>query len=154
MRKKVPYAILCVIITFTSFVPIQASLILPKPEPVPVTKTTPNAEAIKNALSEFKSLSRKERNLRLKKAKAMFKQYKAAKKADANSPDANNVLYAILAVLLPPLAVYLKQNAVDSKFIIDLILALLALIALAAPFVGVLFWIAAIVYALIVVLVK
>jgi uncharacterized membrane protein YqaE (UPF0057 family) len=68
----------------------------------------------------------------------MIKEYKAAKKA-SGEPSTNTVLLAILAVLLPPLAVYLKEGVINGKFWLSLVLTLL-------------FWIPGVIYALIVVL--
>lgn len=67
-----------------------------------------------NSLTEFKSLSKKERKLRIQEAKLLVKQYKIDKKAgiaDENS----NLLLIILAVLLPPLAVYLHQGEINDN---------------------------------------
>ncbi|TAH10979.1 MAG: YqaE/Pmp3 family membrane protein [Sphingobacteriia bacterium] len=66
-----------------------------------------------------------------------MKEYKAQKAAgDAST---NTVLLAILAIILPPLAVYLHENAVNGKFWLSILLTLL-------------FWIPGVIYALIVVL--
>ncbi|WP_315816010.1 YqaE/Pmp3 family membrane protein [Paraflavitalea speifideaquila] len=67
----------------------------------------------------------------------MFKLYKADKKAGKDA-ETDQVLLAILAILLPPLAVYLKEGTINSKFWISLILTLI-------------FWIPGVVYALLVV---
>ena len=92
---------------------------------------------VKNAVAAFKNLSKKERKARIADAKELMKNYKAEKAAgDASS---NTVLLAILAILLPPLAVYLHENEVNTKFWISLLLTLL-------------FWIPGVIYALIVVL--
>lgn len=92
---------------------------------------------VKNAVAAFKSLSKKERKSRLFEAKAWMKNYKAQKSsADESS---NTVLLAILAILLPPLAVYLHENDTNTRFWISLLLTLL-------------FWLPGVIYALIVVL--
>ncbi|QEC46061.1 YqaE/Pmp3 family membrane protein [Pseudobacter ginsenosidimutans] len=67
----------------------------------------------------------------------MLKEYKADKRA-GKAAETDQVLLAILAILLPPLAVYLKEGEINSKFWISLILTLL-------------FWIPGVVYALLVV---
>ncbi len=90
-----------------------------------------------NSLTEFKSLSKRERKLRIQEAKLLVKQYKNDKKAgiaDENS----NLLLIILAVLLPPLAVYLHQGEVNDKFWISVLLSLLL-------------WVPGIIYALLVI---
>jgi uncharacterized membrane protein YqaE (UPF0057 family) len=91
-----------------------------------------------SALSEFRSLSRKERKERFKEMKKEVKAFKAEKRKGAE-PSTNTLLLVILAILLPPLAVYLHQGEINSKFWIDLLLTLL-------------FFIPGIIYALIVIL--
>ena len=76
----------------------------------------------------------------IKESKKELKAYKAEKKA-GKEPSTNTLLLVILAILLPPLAVYLHEGEINSKFWISLILTLL-------------FIIPGIIYALIVVLGK
>lgn len=103
---------------------------------VPTVKVTPDfAEAFR----ELKSLSRSERRDRVKEAKKEIKAFKEERKAGKTST--NTLLLVILAILLPPLAVYLHQGVINSKFWIDLLLTLL-------------FFIPGVIYALIVVLGK
>jgi uncharacterized membrane protein YqaE (UPF0057 family) len=97
---------------------------------------TPDAKTVQTAMSEFKSLSRKEKKERFKEIKRTVKDYKANKSAEAST---NTLLLVILAILLPPLAVYLHEGAINNKFWIDLILTLLL-------------WLPGVIYALIVVL--
>jgi uncharacterized membrane protein YqaE (UPF0057 family) len=92
---------------------------------------------VKNAVAAFKSLSKQEKKARIADAKHLLKNYKAEKAADDVS--SNTVLLAILAILLPPLAVYLHENDINAKFWISLLLTLL-------------FWLPGVIYALIVVL--
>lgn len=91
-----------------------------------------------SALSEFRSLSRKDRRERLKEMKKEVRAYKAEKRKGAE-PSTNTLLLVILAILLPPLAVYLHQGEINSKFWIDLLLTLL-------------FFLPGVIYALIVIL--
>jgi len=119
---------------------IPASMAATTSEPVPATapaSSEPDPAAVKAAMKDFKSLPRSERKSRLKEAKKMFKQYKADKKAGKEA-ETDQVLLAILAILLPPLAVYLKEGTINSKFWISLILTLI-------------FWIPGVIYALLVV---
>jgi uncharacterized membrane protein YqaE (UPF0057 family) len=67
-----------------------------------------------------------------------LKEAKAAKRA-GKAPEENTILLVILALLLPPLAVYLHQGEINTKFWISLILTLL-------------FFVPGVIYALIVVL--
>lgn len=104
--------------------------------------------AVMDAMREFKSLSRVDKKMRMRQVKAMLKDYKAQKKAFANAteenpapapPTTNTLLLAILAILLPPLAVALHEGGINGKFWLSLLLTLL-------------FWIPGVIYALIVVL--
>lgn len=79
----------------------------------------------------------------------------ALKKSEspAASGDVDLVILVILAIFIPPLAVYLKEGA-TTRFVIDLILALIGIFAWwIFPFAG-LAYLAAIIYALIIVLGK
>ena len=107
------------------------------------TKSEPSSEEVKSALDEFKNLSHKEKKSRMKEAKKLFKEYRAAKKARSDD-DAKLILLAILAILLPPLAVYLKEEAFDVKFWISLVLMLLV-------FFTFVLWLVPAIYALLVV---
>lgn len=92
---------------------------------------------VKDAVMAFRSLSKEEKKSRMAEAKMMLKDYKVAKAA--GDADTNTLLLVILALLLPPLAVYLHENAINTKFWISLLLSLL-------------FWLPGIIYALIVIL--
>jgi uncharacterized membrane protein YqaE (UPF0057 family) len=102
------------------------------------TNTLPEQAEVKKAVDALKGLSKKEKKHKMKDVKKALKEYKAQKKAGAE-PSTNTLLLVILAILLPPLAVYLHEGAINTKFWISLILTLL-------------FWIPGVIYALIVVL--
>lgn len=78
---------------------------------------------VTDAMSQFKSLSRVDRKAKLKEVKSFMKEYKA-NKATA-TPSNDKVLLAILAVLLPPLAVYLHEGTANGTFWISVLLTLL-----------------------------
>ena len=99
--------------------------------------TTENSK-VNDALAEFRSLKKSEKKARVKEARKAIKQFKADKRSGKAASD-NTVLLVILAILLPPLAVYLHQGEINSKFWISLLLTLL-------------FWIPGVIYALIVIL--
>jgi uncharacterized membrane protein YqaE (UPF0057 family) len=101
------------------------------------TKTEPAPATVTSAVDEFKSLSKHDRKTRIKEAKKLLKDYKADKRA-GRAAETDQILLAILAILLPPLAVYLKEEEVNTKFWISLILTLL-------------FWIPGVIFALLVV---
>lgn len=103
------------------------------------TKSENPTDAFKDAVKEFKSLSKAEKKIRIKEAKKQIKEVKAQKKA--GEPVTDKTLLIILSILLPPLAIYLHEGVVNSKFWIGLLLTLL-------------FWLPGIIYALVVVLDK
>ena len=98
----------------------------------------PDKAAVTSALNEFKSLDRKERRTRIKESKKWLKEYRAEKKAGKSKRETDQTLLIILCILLPPLAVYLKEDEINSKFWISILLTLL-------------FWLPGIIYALLVV---
>jgi len=100
--------------------------------------TEPSPTEVKAALNELSSLSKKEKKERMKEVKKAVKEYKADKKA-GKEPSTNTLLLVILAILLPPLAVYLHQGEINNRFWISLLLTLL-------------FWLPGVIYALIVIL--
>lgn len=105
---------------------------------------------IKAALQEFKDLPAKERRYRLKEAKKAIREYKAAKRKNADDADVHTLLLVILALILPPLAVYLHQGEANNKFWITTLLFVLGL--LGAFTIGWYLILASIIYALIVIL--
>jgi uncharacterized membrane protein YqaE (UPF0057 family) len=100
--------------------------------------TEPTPAEVKAAMKDLSSLSKKEKRERTKEIKKAVKQFNAEKKA-GKAPSTNTLLLVILALLLPPLAVYLHQGEINTKFWISLLLSLL-------------FFIPGVIYALIVVL--
>src|SRR5213596_795263 len=78
---------------------------------------------MEKAVNEFNSLSKKERKSKFKEVKSLIKDYKEQKKAGTMAEsDTNTILLAILAILLPPLAIYLKEQTLTWKFWVSLIL--------------------------------
>lgn len=111
----------------------QATVIVPAP-----SSGEPDSVTVNKAVTDFKSLSKSERKLRIRQVKDEMRAFKAAKKAGKET-DTNTLLLVILAILLPPLAVYLHQGEINTKFWISLLLTLI-------------FWLPGIIYALIVIL--
>jgi uncharacterized membrane protein YqaE (UPF0057 family) len=127
--KKTIYALLFSA-AFLFAIPFpSAATVLPGNEPEPA--------AIKNAVTAFRSLSKKERKQRVKEAKFQLKQLKKEKRA-GNMKRVDMAVLIILSILLPPLAVYLHQDEINSKFWISVLLTLL-------------FWLPGVIYALLVV---
>lgn len=125
--------ILLVMVSVCSSPVLAASLPLDN-----TAKTEPAPATVTSAVDEFKNLSKSERRSRIKEAKKVLKEYKADKRAGREA-DTSLLLLVILAILLPPLAVYLKEGEINSRFWISLILTLL-------------FWIPGVVFALLIVL--
>ena len=98
----------------------------------------PGPATVKNAVASFNALSKHEKKARIKDVKKYVKEVKAAKRS-GKTVDDNTVLLVILAILLPPLAVYLHEGEINIKFWISILLTLL-------------FWVPGVIYALIVVL--
>lgn len=105
---------------------------------VPVKGSAVPEKVITESVNEFNQLSKKEKKQRLKEVKKQLKLFKA-NKAAGKADDEETILLVLLAILLPPLAVYLHQDAINTKFWISLVLTLL-------------FWVPGIIYALLVVL--
>lgn len=120
-----------------AFATLSSSVMAIEPVPAP-TSTEPNPATVKSAVTEFNNLSKKEKKERVKEVKKAIKEYKKDKKA-GKEPSTNTLLLVILAILLPPLAVYLHEGEINNRFWISLILTLL-------------FWLPGVIYALIVIL--
>jgi len=112
--KKI-FSSLLIAAMMISMTPFQssASLIPVGGEADPVT--------IKTAMAEFKKLSKQEKKERIKEVKKQWKLFKKDKKAN-NSAKVEQVVLIILAILLPPLAVYLHQGEINGKFWLSLLL--------------------------------
>lgn len=91
---------------------------------VPVQQSAVPEKVMTESVDEFKQLSKKEKKERIKEVKKQLKLFKA-NKAAGKADDEELILLVVLAILLPPLAVYLHQNAINTKFWISLVLTLL-----------------------------
>ena len=136
---KKPLIVLCTVIlltgfTFNSF----AAFIITHPPVTSATGEKPASTSVSSAFSDFKNLSRRDRKLRIREVKTEIKKFREQKR-EGNEPSTNQLLLVILAILLPPLAVYLHEGVINGKFWLDLVLTLL-------------FFIPGVIYALIVVL--
>lgn len=89
----------------------------------PVTNE-PTPATVKSAMDAFKGLSKKEKKERIKLAKKALKDYKMAKK-QGKEPLASKAVQVIVAILLPPLGMYLHEGEINSRFWISLLLTLL-----------------------------
>ena len=127
------FFLLCVSVSASAVsaatVPVLATVPTPATEPV-LPKAEPSPETVKSAMDEFRNLSKHEKKSRLKEVKKALKEYRAKKKAHMDE-DAELILLVILALLLPPLAVYLKEGETNVKFWISLALCLLVFLGFA-----------------------
>jgi uncharacterized membrane protein YqaE (UPF0057 family) len=141
--KKIAFRIVVLSIAIISSTsPASSSVVI---EPVS-TSTAPGDREVNNALNELKTLSRKEKKSRIKEVKKLLKQYRTDKKTGKAAADDNTILLAILAILLPPLAIYLKEQTLTWKFWVSL-----ALIAIPIIFGAWYLWLLAVGLALLVV---
>lgn len=102
-----------------------------------VNSKMPQTKAEYDALS--KREKRKFKRTMRKKVKKELKQLKKDLKSGALESDEMTILLVILAILLPPLAVFLYEGEATVRFWLSLILTLL-------------FWIPGVIYALLVIL--
>ncbi len=121
MKKNFLLLSLCLVILFSPLTS-SAAFISSSGSSVPVTANP--SDVLKKAVADFKSLSRSERKAKMKDVKKTIKDYKSAKRASAE-PSTNTLLQVILAIILPPLAVYLHEGEINNKFWLDLILTIL-----------------------------
>lgn len=91
------------------------------------------SDAIRNRLQSMSAAERKEWKVNLRSELRRFKQ-----KRPEGSADVSTLLLTLIALILPPLAVYLHQGTINSKFWISLLLTLLI-------------WVPGVVYALLVI---
>jgi uncharacterized membrane protein YozB (DUF420 family) len=101
MRKYFLLLMMAAVLS-TAFSPLAASVIIPASS-APIE---PDPAKMKEAAEYFKNLPRKEKMQRLKQAKKEIKGYRKAKKA-GKEVDSKTILLVILAIFVPPLAVYL-----------------------------------------------
>lgn len=111
----------------------------------------PAVGSLQEAMKEFSRLSRQEKKGRIKEMKKAIKQFKADKKA-GKEVSTNTLLQVILAIFIPPLAVYLHEGEINNRFWISVLLTILGYLLFG--FAGVLFLgsLPGIIYALIVIL--
>ena len=126
--KKITFRIIALSFAFMSLTaPVMSAIVT---EPVATTSAVPDEREVNSALNELKSLSRKEKKNRLKDVKKLLKQYKADKKAGKADDETNIILLAILAILLPPLAIYLKERTLTWKFWLCIAMYVFAFVSL------------------------
>jgi uncharacterized membrane protein YqaE (UPF0057 family) len=111
-----------------TIVPNLVSATLPAPAPTPWT------EAFR---THWKSRTPAERKELKQSIKTEIRNFQKAKK-QGRAADTNTLLLVLISLILPPLAVYLHQGEINSKFWISLLLTLLI-------------WVPGVIYALLVI---
>jgi len=99
-----------------------------------IPEPSTSKQMVASAVDEYRGLSRKEKQERLREIKKELRHWRKNGAADEQT-----LLYVILAILLPPLAVYLHQGEINTKFWLSLILTLC-------------FWLPGVIYSILVVL--
>ena len=94
-----------------SMIPLQSSALVVLPG-----SGEPNPATVKAAFAEFKSLSKKEQKTKNKRGKKTSERFLRKKRNQINQQMLNMWLLIVLAILLPPLAVYLHQGEINGKF--------------------------------------
>ena len=124
--------------TFTIVVSSYSVAALAPLSSIPAATTgEPSPSTVKSAIDEFRSLSKKERKTRIKNAKKEIRKYKAERKSGVNT-DIEPWVLIVLAILLPPLAVYLYEDEINWKFWVSILLTIL-------------FWIPGVIFAFLVI---
>ncbi len=119
-----------------------ATAIVPPAQNTSTQLKTDNAVPISAAHESLvKDLSRKEkRQLKRKLRKQLKSALKDARKGKKESASSDNLVLAIIfAILIPPLGMYIWENAITNRFWISLLLTIL-------------FWLPGVIYTLVVIL--
>jgi uncharacterized membrane protein YqaE (UPF0057 family) len=94
-------------------------------DPIQPAAKTPK-ELAREAVQALKDMPRKERKAKLKQAKKELRDFKAARKR-GEEVDTNLLLLVLLALILPPVAVYLHEGTTNNRFWITLLLFVLGI---------------------------
>lgn len=130
------------------FITPLGAIVAPQPE-VPATGTELREQIRAHRQMERETLTRKERKLKRRAARKEMRQ--TLRSYRRGEVDGETVLYAIIALLLPPLAVFLAEDQVATgNLYINLLLALGGIV-LAILFGSFIWFLPAIVHALLVV---
>ena len=120
------FTLLLFVAAFTVATPTANAFVIVNPETQSTTDKEAEAlTAVAEYQAELAAMSKKERRQlkrnQHKQVKQLMQDYKDGQ-ADVSEGD---LLLIILAILLPPLAVYLYEDAITTKFWISLVLTLL-----------------------------
>ncbi len=132
--KKLVLSLVMILLLTGSSSPLSAAIALPVSAPI----EKPDPAVVKAAIEAFKNLPKAERKMKIKELKRELKKIKGERKA-GHKAKTDTVLLCILAIILPPLAVYLHEGDTNKRFWISVLLTLL-------------FWVPGIIYALVLIL--
>lgn len=151
MRKKILLLCFPLLVALPTVHPFAATTTKDVTEAASAVTPEPVVGSIQEAMKDFKSLSNHEKRSRFKEMKKAIKDFKAQKKA-GSEVSTNTLLEVVLAIFIPPLAVYLHEGETNNRFWIDVLLTILGYVLFG--FAGVLFLgsLPGIIYALIVIL--
>ncbi len=124
MRKKMPFYCLAVLMILMQNSSFAAFSLKSKEKAGSAVIDKPNNQGVQNAMKEFNSLSRYEKRSKFKEIKKAIKDYKTQKK-QGTEVNTNTLLLVIIAILIPPLAVYLHEGSFNNKFWIAVLLTIL-----------------------------
>lgn len=151
MRKKLLLFSFPLLIALPSVNSYAAKASKDNSQPASAVTAEPAVGSIQDAMKDFKNLSNHEKRSRFKEMKKAIKAFKAEKKAGGDI-STNTLLEVIIAIFIPPLAVYLHEGETNNRFWISVLLTILGYLLFG--FAGVLFLgsLPGIIYALIVIL--
>ena len=148
MRKGIILFFATFIVFSYSFTPSHAAM-LPSDDNMSMPANEPDPARIRAAVNKFMSLPKKEKKSRIREARKALKDFKKERK-EGNDPSTETLLLVIIALFIPPLAVYLHQGETNNKFWITTLLFVIGIIG--AFFFSWLLFLASVIYALIVIL--
>ncbi len=124
MRKKILFLCLAVSMILMQQSSFAAFSLKSKEKADSAIIDKPDNEGVENAMKEFNSLSRHEKRSKFKEIKKAIKDYKTQRK-QGSEVNTNTLLLVIIAILIPPLAVYLHEGSFNNKFWISVLLTIL-----------------------------
>lgn len=151
MRKKLLLFSFPLLIAYPSVTSFAAKASKDVTEAASAVTPEPVIGSVQEAMKEFNNLSNHEKRSRFKEMKKAVKAFKADKKA-GQDVSTNTLLEVIIAIFIPPLAVYLHEGEINNRFWISVLLTILGYLLFG--FAGILFLgsLPGIIYALIVIL--
>lgn len=124
MRKKTLFFCLAVLMILLQKGSFAAFSFKSKEKADSVIADKLDTQSVQNSMKEFNSLSRHEKRSKIKEIKKAIKEYKTQRK-QGSEVNTNTLLLIIIAILIPPLAVYLHEGSFNNKFWISVLLTVL-----------------------------